>query len=322
MSDMKRMPLLMRYVCKTALWGGDTLKKRFGKVSDFDKLAETWELSVREKENTCIANGPYAGMTLAEYLRQAGADAVSPTYDGGRFPLLVKLIDAADRLSVQVHPSDAYALAHEHDPGKTEMWYIVAAEQGAELIYGLKKGVSAADFAAAVQGGHVETVLASHPVRAGECYFIPSGMVHAIGRGIVVAEIQQNSDLTYRVYDYDRVGPDGKTRPLHREKAMDVTVPYTEEQAEGLRFSAGRKSPECLCNCAYFRVDRHTVHGAAEGCVQEVFHALLVTEGTGEVAQGETCLSLTAGDCCFLPAGMGAYTLRGDLVALDITLPG
>lgn len=322
MSDMIRMPLLMRYVCKTALWGGSALKTRFGKVSDLDRLAETWELSVREKENTCIANGPYAGMTLAEYLRRTGEDAVSPTYDGGRFPLLIKLIDAADRLSVQVHPSDAYAQAHEHDPGKTEMWYIVAAEQGAELIYGLKPGVRAADFAAAVRHGCVEKVLATRPVQAGECYFIPSGMVHAIGGGIVVAEIQQNSDLTYRVYDYDRVGADGKTRPLHREKAVDVTVAYTEETVAELRFSQGRKDPECLCNCAYFRVDRRTVRGVAEGCVQNVFHALLLTEGRGEVMQGETRLPLAAGDCCFLPAGMGDYTLRGECEVLDITLPG
>ena len=230
MTSINKYPLKISYITKSAIWGGTKLKTDWGKVSDLDCVAESWELSVREKEMATILNGEYSEMTLGEYIKVCGNDSVSDVYDGGRFPLLIKYIDACDKLSVQVHPDDVYAGEVENDSGKTEMWYIVDAAEGAEIIYGIKESVSESDFEKAVRQGNIDSVLEHHPVKAGETYFIPSGMLHAIGAGIVIAEIQQNSDLTYRVYDYERRQKDGSLRELHVDKSIDVTRKFTEEE--------------------------------------------------------------------------------------------
>ena len=316
---MRRYPLQVSYIAKSAIWGGQTLRREWKKQGAGDNIAETWELSVRREEMATVQNGEAAGMTLAEYIQACGADCVSPEYRlGERFPMLVKLIDAEDKLSVQVHPDDAYAAAQEGDSGKTEMWYIVDAKEGATIIYGLKEGVDREAFAAAVADGRLDEVMHTVPVKAGESYFIPAGMLHAIGAGILIAEIQQNSDLTYRVYDYDRRGADGSLRPLHTEKALDVVRPYTEAEVEAIRFVRGGEADgELLANSQYFKTHRVTVAGAREfDQGKESFASLLCLEGEGELVFEGECYPIAKGDSYFLPAGLGRYELRGKLTLI------
>ena len=316
---MKRYPLQLSYIAKSAIWGGQTLREAWGKQGGGENIAETWELSVRSNEMATVLNGEAKGMTLAEVLRLWGADCVSSDYrEGDRFPMLVKLIDAEDKLSVQVHPDDAYASVVEGDSGKTEMWYIVDAREGASIIYGLKDGVDREKFARAVENGNLSEVMNTVPVEAGESYFIPAGMLHAIGAGILIAEIQQNSDLTYRVYDYDRRGADGSLRPLHTKKALDVVRPFTEAEVEEIRFARGKTNDEdCLACSRYFQAHRVTV----EGCQtfiqsKDSFASLLCLEGDGEVYYEGTSYPVSKGDSYFLPAGLGKYELRGHLTLI------
>ncbi len=293
---MHNYPLLLGSLPKTAPWGGDNLEKLYGKSSSFEKCGESWELSVRPDQQSVIQNGPAAGKTLRDYL----GDAHRP------FPLLIKLIDACDKLSIQVHPNDEEA-ARFGDLGKTEMWYILHADPGACLIYGLKPGITAAQFRAALEAGSAELALHYQPVREGECYFIPAGMVHGIGAGIVVAEIQQNSDLTYRVYDYDRADQNGRKRPLHVEQAIKVLRPFTPEEVEALRFAKGRAG---LVQCDYFSV---FLQHAPYSDTATHFQALLILSGSGAITAGGVTVLLKAGDCCYLPDQLGPYQVTGAL---------
>lgn len=299
-------PLKLSYIDKTALWGGDTLKREYNKPSRHEKLSETWELSVRTDAVNEIANGTAAGKTLFEYFA-AYPDTLG-VFAGKPFPLLIKFIDANDCLSVQVHPDDAYA-AKSGDQGKTEMWYILKAEPNAELIYGLAEGKTAADLGDAIAKGTVEDVVQKIPVTAGDCFFIPSGMLHAIGRGIVIAEIQQNSDLTYRVYDYNRRGADGKLRPLHIDDAVAVTRPFTKEQIDAIRYERGHDAA-ALADCRYFRVERREIDGDGVIAVpDDRFLSVLCTDGEGTLG-GEP---ISRGDSYLLPCGLREATVSGRL---------
>ncbi len=312
---MNRYPLKLEYYAKTALWGGNTLKNEWNKPCSFDKLAETWELSVRPDASSIIENGDAAGMSLADYLASTeGAIGSLNTTD--RFPLLIKLIDAADKLSIQVHPDDAYAQIHENDPGKTEMWYIVSASENAEIVYGLADFMEADDFKASVRIGEIAKALKSVKVHAGECYFIPSGLVHAIGKGCLIAEIQQNSDLTYRVYDYERRDADGKLRELHLEKAMDVVKAFSREEIEAIRFSRFPllDRSTCLACCPYFEVHLLSLGGYQQTLTadKDSFHHLLCLEGDGFILYDGIKYPLTKGNSYYIPAAMGEYTLCGN----------
>lgn len=313
---MKRYPLKLTYIAKSAIWGGSRLALEWGKQGDGDNIAETWELSVREKEMAYIENGEAEGLSLRDYIRAAGADCVANDYSLDKpFPLLVKFIDAADRLSVQVHPDDAYAGERENDVGKTEMWYIVDADEGARIVCGLKDGVSESDFAQAVREGRTGEVLKSISVKKGESYFIPAGLVHAIGKGVLIAEIQQNSDLTYRVYDYDRVGKDGQKRPLHVDKALDVTRVWSADGIEKEAFAGGKTScgGELLANGKYFSVCKHTVDGEIRLNVsEESFCHLLCIDGAAVIRVLGEKYEIKRGDSYFLPAGLGECSILGN----------
>ena len=312
---MTKYPLKLSYYAKTAIWGGNILKEEWGKDCDFDRLAETWELTVRENAVSIIENGEYAALPLSEYLQNTQDAVGEKTAQDGRFPLLIKLIDAADKLSIQVHPDDEYA-AKEKDLGKTEMWYIVSATPDAEIVYGLADYMDAGDFRSLVNAGQTNKALKTVPVHAGECYFIPSGLVHAIGKGCLIAEIQQNSDVTYRVYDYDRRDANGNLRELHVQKALDVVRAFSEQEIAALRFSRFPKLTcgECLAACEYFEVHLVSLSGFSEKlCADgESFHSLICIEGNGSVMFGGVHYPLSRGDSYFLPAGMGEYTLCGN----------
>lgn len=312
---MKKYPLKLSYITKTALWAGTKLKDEFNKVTDLDTVSESWELTVRKNEMASIINGEAEGLSLKEYFDACGYDCVCPGFSASeRFPLLVKLIDAEDMLSVQVHPDDEYSSRIEGDSGKTEMWYIVDAKEGATLVYGLADGVSSEDFARAVAEGRIGEVMNHVPVKKGETYFIPAGMLHAIGAGILVAEIQQNSDITYRVYDFDRVGADGKLRELHVDKALAVTRPISEDEVSAIRFSDAKRAMagETLASCEFFGASRLALDGKTELAVDvDSFLSLICIEGEGEISFEGEIYPVVKGDSYFLPAGMGAFTLDG-----------
>ncbi len=307
-------PLKLSCVTKSPIWGGTRLLESWNKPATAPTVGESWELTVRKDERSTVVNGVYAGKTLNELI-DADRDGImgGSSMPNDAFPLLVKLIDADDRLSVQVHPDDTYAARVENDRGKTEMWYIVEAEEGAEIICGLLPGVDAEDYAEAVKNGDFEGLLAHCPVHAGEVYFIPAGLPHAIGKGILIAEIQQNCDLTYRVYDYDRRQKDGTLRQLHIQKALEVIRPFTDTQIEEIRYSRlNQKAPEpaLLADCAYFRVERLT--GDAILAPTLYLRHLLVLGGNATLMHDGVAYILQKGDSYLLPATLGALEISGD----------
>ena len=250
-------------------------------------------------------------MTLRAWLDKAGKEALGTACEPFEdFPMLIKLIDAKKDLSIQVHPSDAYALEHEGQYGKTEMWVVLDAEPGASLYYGFDREVSLEEFSSRVSDGTLTEVLRKVPVKPGDVFFIPSGTLHAIGAGLVIAEIQQNSNVTYRVFDYGRLGADGKPRPLHVEKALAVT---DRRPAPALDFG------KHLGDCRYFTTDGY--QGDFRGdCDGTSFHALLFTDGQGSLTCGGETREVKKGQCWFLPAGSGEYQVSGDVRTLDAYL--
>lgn len=203
-------PLILIPTIKDYIWGGIKLREEFGKESKLEKLAESWELSCHKDGESVIANGEYKGRTLSEYLAEKPQAKGENCKKFENFPVLIKLIDARDNLSVQVHPDNEYAQRVEGEYGKTEMWYIVDCEDNAELIYGFKEEITKDEFRYAIENNTLLEKTNSVSVKKGDVFFIKSGTLHAIGKGILIAEIQQNSNTTYRVYDYGRIGADGK----------------------------------------------------------------------------------------------------------------
>ncbi len=319
---MKRYPIKVSYVAKSRIWGGENLCRIFGKENGGENIGETWELTVRSDEMSNIMNGTLMGTTLGEYI-ESDKSVLGTKYDGGRFPLLIKFIDAQDKLSVQVHPDDDYAAANENDPGKTEMWYILDAAEDAKIVYGLADGISSADFAKAVAAGDIDSAMGYTPVKKGETYFIPSGMLHAIGEGIIIAEIQQNSDLTYRVYDYDRRDSEGKMRELHVEKSLAVVRPFSEEEINAIRFEArdGEDDSETLAHCRYFRVKKLVIDGERKLLASDdSFASILCISGEGEISFEGEKYPIRAGDSYFIPASMKEYKISGILEIIISTL--
>lgn len=305
--------LKLKPSCKDYLWGGHRLAEEYGKEYDGEILAETWELSCHPDGPSTIVNGPWAGKTLQQYIEEEGKSVLGNNCRRFRdFPILTKFIDARENLSIQVHPDNRYALKNEGQYGKTEMWYVMDAGRDAFLYYGFKKEISKEEFARRIQEDTLLEVLNAVPVQKGDVLFIESGTIHAIGADILIAEIQQNSNVTYRVYDYGRVGKDGKKRDLHIEKALAVTnrVPLLKSKS----------SYPHVADCDYFTVDKLNldghIMGRMEGNVsEESFVSILILDGEGTVTCGDT-VSYKKGDSLFLPAGSGKYVIEGSCDAL------
>ena len=295
---------------KDYLWGGTRLRDEYGKDCDYDKVAESWELSCHKDGNSVVADGEDKGLTLAQYIEKHGKKVLGTNCERfENFPILIKLIDAKDNLSVQVHPDNEYAQRVEGEYGKTEMWYIVDCDEGAELLYGFKKEISKEEFAQRIADNTLLEVTNSVPVKKGDVFFIQSGTLHAIGKGILIAEIQQNSNTTYRIYDYGRVGKDGKPRELHVEKAKDVTTlgpakSYPETPVE----KKDGYSIKLLSKCEYFTTYRVDVDSKAELEADETsFVSVLVLEGEPDVGG----VKAKKGDSIFVTAGTGKFTVEG-----------
>ena len=287
--------------CKDNIWGGVQLREKYGKQTDKNPVAESWELSFHKDGPTRLADG----RTLQEVASSADLGANCDAFPF--FPMLVKLIDAKQDLSVQVHPSDSYALEHEDSFGKTEMWYIVEAEQGAGIYLGFKRAVTKEEYEQAIADHTLTDLLNFFEVKAGECYFIPSGTIHAIGSGCLICEIQQNSNLTYRVYDYGRKDKNGNERELHVEKALKVTAldGYTYNP-----LSIPTEQGEMLGLSRYFTTTSVRVNGQKTIVADKnSFKCLTCVEGAGEI-EGKP---VSLGDSWFVPAGYGKVILSGDM---------
>lgn len=310
--------LKLKPSCKNYLWGGRRLADEYGIEYEEDILAEAWELSCHPDGPSYISNGKYAGMTLEEFIEAEGKEVLGSHCRRFRdFPILIKFIDAKQNLSIQVHPNNRYALKNEGQYGKTEMWYIMDANPGAFLYYGFKTEVSKEEFAKRIEEDSLLEVLNAVPVQKGDVLFIESGTIHAIGEGILIAEIQQNSNVTYRVYDYGRVGKDGKKRDLHIEKALAVTnrVPIVKDKT----------SYPHVADCDYFTVDKLNLDGTfmkkMEGSVSETsFASILFLDGEGTISNKGESLQFKKGESFFLTAGSGAYTIEGSCDALVTTI--
>lgn len=299
---------------KDYIWGGRRLAQEYGKEMTGDVLAETWELSCHPDGPSYIVNGKHEGKTLQQFIEEQGKQVLGSHCDRfENFPILIKFIDAQNNLSIQVHPDNRYALEKEGQYGKTEMWYVMDANEGASLYYGFKKEISREEFEKRIEEDTLLEVLNEVPVHKGDVFFIKSGTIHAIGKGIIIAEIQQNSNVTYRVYDYGRIGKDGKKRELHVQKALDVTnrTPVVKD---------GSHYPH-IADCDYFTVDKLFMDGQTlrkiEGVVSdESFISILILDGKGTITnEGET-LEYKKGDSFFLPANSGIYILEGICDAL------
>ena len=297
---------------KDYLWGGTRLRDEFGKMSDKDILAESWELSCHKDGQSVIAEGEYKGKTLSYFLAEHPEAAGKNCERFEYFPVLIKLIDAKNDLSVQVHPDNEYAQRVEGEYGKTEMWYIVDCEEGAELIYGFRDRISREEFRKAIEENTLLDKVNKVPVKKGDVFFIKSGTLHAIGKGILIAEIQQNSNTTYRIYDYGRVGKDGKPRELHVEKAKDVTrlAPAKKYPETPVEKHEGYTS-KLLAKCEYFTTYALDIDGTAELEADGTsFNDLLFLEGEGTVS-GDSETQFKKGDSIFITAGTGKYTVSG-----------
>ena len=277
---------------KDYIWGGNKLKTEFGKQTALSTVAESWELAAHKDGTSGFVGEDFdLGELFLSHRELIGKKAGKFE----RFPMIIKLIDAKNNLSVQVHPSDEYALKNEGSYGKTEMWYVAEAEEGAGLYVGFNRDVGAAEFRTLIAENRLQEVLNFIPVKAGEWYFIEAGTVHAIGKGVVIAEIQQNSNLTYRLYDYGRVGADGKPRELHVEKGIKVS-------------NLSAYKPDKRTSCEYFSCESLSLDGARTFTADEDSFVAIITLDGAFTVEGTT---YRKGDTVFVPAGHGAFTLDG-----------
>jgi len=306
-------------VFKDYIWGGQRLREAYGKESELELIAESWELSTHPS-GICSILVDDAKESLSEYIKQYGKAVLGDKCQGvDEIPILIKLIDAKDNLSVQVHPDDAYARKYENDLGKTEMWYVLEAEEGAQLVYGFKEDITKEIFKESIKKNTLSNYLNYVNVHKGDVFFITPGTMHAIGKGIMIAEIQESSNVTYRVYDYGRVGADGKPRELHVDKALEVTCLTHAEESVKTYEMAKREGAYVgtLASCEYFTVSRiqleESLHLLADDCS---FHHLLIVEGEVVVEKAGKQVVGHKGDSFFVPAHLGEYSVsgKGDII--------
>ena len=322
-------PFLLQPAVKDYLWGGTRLNEDFSKRMASDVIAETWECSTHPDGVSVVASGEWMGRPLDGVLKEHPEYLGEHANGATELPVLVKLIDADRDLSVQVHPDDEFAHAHEGGQnGKTEMWYVMDADPDSRIAYGLHHTIGREEFREAIGAGTVERYLQMVPARKNDLFFIPPGTVHAIGAGSLIAEIQQSSNLTYRLYDYNRTDRNGNKRPLHIDKGLAVAdlnaMPEPRQPMRLLRYSGGTAS-ELLCRCRYFQVSRVLVNTeekrseALFRATQESFEVFLFLNGCGTLSCGDSMLQFCKGDCVFVPAGAPEIQLHARTEFLRIS---
>jgi len=323
--SIKPYPLQFKAEMKERIWGGRALED-FGLELPPGAIGEGWMISDHLNGITRVVNGPLQGLGLDQVREQFGSEWFGKrgaAASNGRFPLLIKLLDCNDDLSVQVHPTDDYIGLPEGESGKTEMWYILSAKPGAKIIYGLKENIDAKAMSRAIEQGHVMDTLHEVSVKAGDAFYIPAGTVHALCSGVVVAEIQQNSDTTYRLYDYNRPGLDGKLRELHVEESLRV-IAY--DNAGASRMNTMNMEPGewlTIASSPYFQVEKGLIEDSeAAATSPDSFVILVIAEGDGRLSWEEGEQPVRAGECFLLPATLGRYELSGSLTVLRCSVPG
>ena len=320
-------PLKFIPVYKQYIWGGRNLLS-LGKKLPEGIVAESWELCCHPDGMSVVSNGRYSGRTLRSLLDEYGYKIVGNTYkeECKDFPLMVKFIDANEKLSVQVHPDDAYAMANEGEPGKNEMWYVINAKPGARLILGLCPGVTKEVFKEAVSRNSVDKCLNSVMVKPGDFFYIHAGLVHAIGEGILLAEIQQYSNLTYRIYDYNRVDSSGNPRPLHIEKALDVIDFCGSNGKNAKKILAyninGSASVSVLAASPYFCAEIFDISGMImQDTGGEQFHIYVFISGRGSIKTDAGSFPVEKGETVLIPSCIGSYSLEGTIKAIKAYKP-
>ena len=318
-------PLKFVPIIKDKIWGGHKLQNIFGKQPNgLPNIGESWELSGYPTDNSVVANGYLAGKTLTELIGKYGEQIIGKkVYNrfGINFPLLFKLIDANDDLSIQVHPNDQTAKLRHNSFGKTEMWYVLDAEPDACLIIGFKKNCTKKEYLEALEKGEVEELLQKVPVKSGDVFFIPAGLVHAIGKGVMVAEIQESSDITYRIYDYKRTDDKGNERELHTAEALDV-INFKASKKSKTEYNQKLNEPVELVKCEYFttnllELDKELYMYYA---YEESFVVYMCLEGNFEISGGTSSVEIRKGETVFIPAGMNDITLipKGKVKLLEV----
>lgn len=314
----KLYPLRFNPVYKDYIWGGSRIPKLFNRNESEGIYAESWEISTHPDGTTTIANGPFTGKPLQSFLPERKIALFGTNIKGDDFPLLIKLIDARDRLSVQVHPNAGNAVAVGGEP-KTEMWYFLEGDGSAQIYCGLKPGVGKMEFLKALENKTFANILQSIPVKKGEAVFVPGGRVHAIGADCLILEIQQNSNTTYRIYDWDRVDASGKGRELHIDKALKVID--WENNGDPCCKNSGTE----IKTSPYFRLDRFNLSVTQTFPMSgKSFHALFVAEGAGVISWDGGEEKMLPGQSWLVPAALGSYTIcpaDSALTLLCITVP-
>ena len=306
---MQLYPLKFRSIYKQRIWGGQKLRSVFGKdLPAGEKIGESWELADLPEDKSVVINGPLARKTINEIINEYPKEITGNESFSGQFPLLIKLLDCQDILSVQVHPdAETCRRMGQGDP-KTECWYIIEAEPGAVIYKGIKKGVTKQQFAEAIEKGSVAELLIKITVEAGQCHFLPAGTVHAIGAGLLIAEIQLPSDTTYRVFDWNRVDDEGKARELHIEQALE-SIHFDQTEDELPMTTIGR-----LVDCEYFKIDKgHQGRNCEVLLLAGMMKMLIILSGGGKISgANEIEVEFKAGDTLLIPA---AY--KGAIVFCD-----
>ena len=300
-------------VFKDYLWGGTKLRDTYNMKCDYDIIAESWQLSAHKKGQSIVASGKHKGMRFGDYLDLVGKDALGwKCGEFQKFPLMIKFIDAHENLSVQVHPDDEYAMSHENEYGKNEMWYVVDAEPGAGLYIGFNRDVDAQEIVRRIQEDTILEILNFYPTKAGDVFFIPAGTVHAIGAGNLICEIQQSSNAIYRLYDYNRLDKFGNAREIHLEKALEILdyKKYVPSDYEVDEDGAGT----VLSRCKYFEAVIYDISGEQRISFEDDrFHAVVCIKGEGDLRFNGSTMHIEAGESIFVPAANGEMSVEGEL---------
>lgn len=310
--------LKLKSAIKDYLWGGRILVEEYNKESDLDKVAESWEMSNHKDGSSTIINGKYADVSFREYLEREGKKVWGENcnkYDS--FPVMIKFIDAKQDLSIQVHPNDEYAMKYEGEFGKNEFWYVLDAEPVSFLYYGVNEEMTKEQFKERIENGTICDYLKKVEVKKGDSFLIKTGTIHAIGAGIVIAEIQQCSNSTYRVYDFGRVGVDGNPRELHIDKAVDVTnLKPSEKNGESDEEPINHVTyvSTLLTHNEYFICTKYDVNGAVTlNATNSSFNSIVIIEGDGNMISDSQEFKIRKGDSFFIPACYGSYTISGNI---------
>lgn len=322
---MKLYPLKFQPVYKYRMWGGEKLKTVLNKEYFEESIGESWEISNIENDETVVLNGILQGKTIRELTSQFGSDFLGDHVleaFGDDFPLLIKFIDAKRELSIQVHPEDELARKRHNSFGKNEMWYVMQADKNAELIAGFQTKVTEKEYIETLEKGTILEILYSQKVTAGDVFNIPTGRVHAIGAGVLLAEIQQTSDITYRIYDYNRIdAKTGKLRELHTELALEA-IDYTVEKTYTTAYKTVENTSEKLLHTPYFKTNILEVNGGLKEnhSTKDSFVIYMCVEGDTALLYDTIEYRLQIGETILLPACLGEFVIKGNGKLLEVSI--